>query len=209
MFDLNEAVAAWRRQMSAGGLEDPEVLNELESHLRDDVTDQMRAGGDASLAFAAAVRRLGPASMLQPEFEKAQTTAARRLGLIAGAGGGLLYLASGLTGLLRHDMSPLERRLGFAALVGAGLLVLALRHAGRSAPAAARNRRAVAAGIAGAGWMLGFTFLLLPQLELLPGPLMVALLWAMNPTIACGAFALAVGQGAAGPRHTLPPKVVT
>jgi ferritin-like metal-binding protein YciE len=42
MFDPEQTIAEWRRQMAAGGIKTPEVLNELESHLREDVEQQER-----------------------------------------------------------------------------------------------------------------------------------------------------------------------
>ena len=44
MFDLEQAILEWRRQMTAGGIKAPEVLDELESHLHDDVDS--RCGRD-------------------------------------------------------------------------------------------------------------------------------------------------------------------
>jgi hypothetical protein len=70
MFNLNQALAAWRRQMAAGGIASADVLDELESHLRDDVDAQVRAGADAEKAFDAAVQRIGPAAALKKEFAK-------------------------------------------------------------------------------------------------------------------------------------------
>ena len=40
MFNLDQSIAAWRQQMVAGGIKSPRVLDELESHLRDDVEEQ-------------------------------------------------------------------------------------------------------------------------------------------------------------------------
>jgi hypothetical protein len=74
MPDLQEALANWRRQMVAGGIKSPEVLDELESHLRDDVEEQMREGASALQAFEIAVQRLGPAGALECEFEKVGET---------------------------------------------------------------------------------------------------------------------------------------
>ena len=76
MRDLESEIAAWRQQMSAGGIKSPQVLDELESHLRDDVGEQMRGGVSASKAFELAVQRLGPAAVLESEFEKVGETKA-------------------------------------------------------------------------------------------------------------------------------------
>ena len=74
MPDLERKIAEWRRQMIAGKIKSPEVLDELESHLRDDVEAQARAGADALEAFAIAVQRLGQTAVLESEFEKVGET---------------------------------------------------------------------------------------------------------------------------------------
>jgi hypothetical protein len=70
MFNLDRAITEWRRQMTAGGVKDSAVLDELESHVREDVERQTRSGVDAQKAFEAAVKRIGPASALKNEFER-------------------------------------------------------------------------------------------------------------------------------------------
>jgi hypothetical protein len=70
MFDLEQSIAAWRKQMLAAGIKTPVPLEELESHLRDDVEQQMQAGLNAPQAFANSVRRLGHAGKLKGEFKK-------------------------------------------------------------------------------------------------------------------------------------------
>jgi hypothetical protein len=74
MIEIEQEIAAWRRQMVAGGIESPQVLDELESHLRDDMEEQMRAGLSAREALATAVERLGQAGALECEFEKVGET---------------------------------------------------------------------------------------------------------------------------------------
>lgn len=70
MRDLDAQMAAWRSQMAAGGLKSPAVLDELESHIREDVERQVRSGADTRKAFDAAVQKIGPASALKNEFKK-------------------------------------------------------------------------------------------------------------------------------------------
>src|SRR5689334_19309561 len=74
MFDLDLAIAKWRKQMAAGGVCSNRVLDELESHLHDDVDQQIGAGLDAQRAFENAVHHLGPAAALESEFEKIEET---------------------------------------------------------------------------------------------------------------------------------------
>ena len=54
----------------AGGVKSPEVLAELESHLREDVEQQMQTGTEAAEAFETAVQRIGQAAVLEGEFDK-------------------------------------------------------------------------------------------------------------------------------------------
>jgi hypothetical protein len=74
MFDLDRSIAEWRQQMIAGGINSPPVLDELESHLRDDFAEQLRAGSAEPPAFEIAVQRLGQAAVLEGEFEKVGAT---------------------------------------------------------------------------------------------------------------------------------------
>ena len=70
MFDLEQSIAAWRKQMLSAGIKTPVPLEELESHLRDDIEQQMQSGSTAPQAFANSVRRLGHAGKLKSEFKK-------------------------------------------------------------------------------------------------------------------------------------------
>jgi len=79
MFKLDQAIAEWRRQMLAAGVKTPTVLDELESHLRDEVEQQMRSGMEAQEAFEIAVQRIGKPAALQNEFAKAGSRKTRRL----------------------------------------------------------------------------------------------------------------------------------
>ncbi len=74
MFNLDQAVAEWRRQMLAAGIRSPVPLEELESHLREDVEQQTRLGKTTQQAFETAIERLGPARTLKPEFDKTTET---------------------------------------------------------------------------------------------------------------------------------------
>ena len=71
MFNLEQAITDWRRQLLAAGLQTPVPLEELESHLRDEIERQVQSGVSEPAAFDAAVRVIGPAGTLQWEFAKA------------------------------------------------------------------------------------------------------------------------------------------
>jgi hypothetical protein len=70
MFNLHHAITEWRQQMATGGINTPAVLDELESHLQDDVERQVQSGAGAEQAFRAAVSRLGQPNALTNEFSK-------------------------------------------------------------------------------------------------------------------------------------------
>lgn len=70
MPDLEEQIAQWRQRLAAGGLKSPAVLDELESHLREEVQARVVAGDSEIVAFQTAVARMGSAASLQTEFNK-------------------------------------------------------------------------------------------------------------------------------------------
>lgn len=79
MFDLEQAISEWRRQLAAGGLKTPDVLNELESHLRDGVDQQVRSGLSVQQAFETVIQHMGHAALLMSEFKKADKAKRARL----------------------------------------------------------------------------------------------------------------------------------
>ena len=68
MFDLETAITEWRQRMRAAGIQSPQTLAELESHLRDAVEQHLKSGLDESAAFQAAVGDLGNVGLLKREF---------------------------------------------------------------------------------------------------------------------------------------------
>ena len=74
MFDLERSIADWRRQMLAAGIKSPVPLEELESHLRDEIERQVKSGVGEQNAFISAVQKIGPVHVLRSEFEKVEQT---------------------------------------------------------------------------------------------------------------------------------------
>src|SRR5258705_1476472 len=70
MFNLEHAVAHWRAELAAAAVRSPEVLDELEGHLRADVAQQVQSGVAPDHAFQLAVRRIGLPDALGAEFRK-------------------------------------------------------------------------------------------------------------------------------------------
>lgn len=70
MFNLEQSILELRRQMLAVGLRNPNVLDELESHLREETERQIKLGLIPQDALETAVRRIGQAKALTHEFKK-------------------------------------------------------------------------------------------------------------------------------------------
>ena len=70
MFDLEQSITEWRRQMLAAGIKTPVPLKELESHLREDIEQQMKSGLNAMEAFEVSTKQIGRRDILQMEFAK-------------------------------------------------------------------------------------------------------------------------------------------
>jgi len=70
MFDLDHAISEWRRQLTVDGISSLDVLDELESHLRDDVAQQVQSGASEVHSFQNAIQRLGQTGLLKSEFAK-------------------------------------------------------------------------------------------------------------------------------------------
>src|SRR5262245_9781555 len=72
MFDLEQAIAAWRQKLLDGGVRAQSVLDELESHLRDDLDALLRNGLTERQAFETAVARIGDVQALKNQFSPEQ-----------------------------------------------------------------------------------------------------------------------------------------
>jgi hypothetical protein len=70
MFELERAISSWRREMQRRGIKGGETLDELESHLRDDLDERVRSGMEIQRAFDAARADIGQSESLGLEFKK-------------------------------------------------------------------------------------------------------------------------------------------
>jgi hypothetical protein len=100
MFNLDQCIVEWRLQMIAGGIASPVPLDELESHLRDDVAEQVRLGVGAPQAFEAAVQRLGHAHSLKLEFNKVGTVERKQMKRVLAVIAALFGMVFGLSMVL-------------------------------------------------------------------------------------------------------------
>ena len=75
MFDLEQTIATWRRQMLGAGVKSPVPLNELEMHLREQLE---RAEFVDQKVFDVAVRQLGNPLSIRTEFKKVERQTMKR-----------------------------------------------------------------------------------------------------------------------------------
>ena len=121
MFDLEEAISEWRRQMLSAGIHTPAPLEELENHLREEVERRILEGSAPQEAFAVAVQKVGQPAALEAEFSKIGNSADTRehkqkfLWLMFCA---LAYVSPLVLSAPKpwSGMNPVERWLGLAAV---------------------------------------------------------------------------------------------
>ena len=70
MFNVEDAIAKWRQQMLAAGIKSPVPLEELESHLREEIEQQMKFGLSEAEALKVGVQKIGETHRVQREFNK-------------------------------------------------------------------------------------------------------------------------------------------
>ena len=81
MFDLEHAVAGWRRNMLAAGI-DFSSMEELESHLRDFIESLVRTGMSEKQAFEMAAQQVGQPNALHKEFKKVERLLMKKIAIV-------------------------------------------------------------------------------------------------------------------------------
>jgi hypothetical protein len=173
MFNLEQAIAEWRRQMLAAGLKTGRRLDELESHLREEISALKSAGASESVAFEQAAARLGSPRSVYTEFNKIRVGhiwpvkigwALWLAATLLAAGWLMRRLLAGRLDLLlgAHALSITAGYVGAMLLGGFGILYVVWGRSGRLSPARRQSlNRAVhrfgplAAGLVIAGLLLG------------------------------------------------------
>lgn len=212
MFNLDHAIQEWRRHLMTDGVNAPDVLTELENHLREDIDQQMRAGISAQDAFARALPRIGQPRVLRSEFAKLGENRERRILKLIGiafstfAGAFSLII---LPKLFHHEISGIaERLLGLAAIALTMLSIPAWHYGQRFLPVI-RNRRArrtvsLMCCFSGLIWMWSFITMILPHLLQLPGEhsdfpvgrVIVTVAWAFALLAVLGGMAYGLEEAA-------------
>jgi hypothetical protein len=211
MHDLEKQIADWRRQMTAGGIKTSAVLDELESHLREDLAQHIRTGLPPDKAFETAVQRIGRSEWLKAEFAKLNDFKEARAGKVIGiACCGLAVPFSILWTphlLTIPEMGTGQRLLGLLAVALIWFAVASCWFSYRHLPVI-RSRRArmfveLACGLGGIAWVYVFMGFLLNVV--LAGAstaqipvfwIAIAFLWAMALLALLGATAFGLEEAA-------------
>lgn len=195
MFDLEQSIANWRKQMLAAGIKSPAPLEELESHLREEIERQMKPGLEEREAFASAVQKIGEARALKTEFKKTGIPVEIRfvqlLGIGCSAVAGLFSLWILLVLLTVHEANLAERVLGLAAVAS---IILSWRYGHELLPTIRSRflRVAVEAAccFASVGGMMLFIKFVPHFLGQIPvGQLLVSFLWVWTALAIAGGMA--------------------
>jgi hypothetical protein len=189
MFDLEQSVAEWRKQMLVAGIKTPVPLEELENHLREEIAEQKKIGIGEPMAFESSVRHIGRADEIQAEFQKAEAVARRKqlLARFALAYALVCYSAikvMGIHAFMKSPMSLTWRLAGWIDIVLFTVVVASIlgwRWSRRVFPLIPSNRIRItirtALGCLGLGAYFGFRNFILPSSVFTPEQGLVLLLW--------------------------------
>ena len=129
MPDLDQSIAEWREQMLAAGIKTPVPLEELESHLREEIERQLQFGLKEREAFETTVQQFGQAYLIGNEFGKiGETTMKERMKRIViignGIGGVLIGLALIMPALAQYRHEGGMTNESVVALIIGSILML-------------------------------------------------------------------------------------
>lgn len=187
MPDLENKIQGWKKQLAAGGIKTSVLLDELESHLREEIESQIRSGLTEADAFAGAVKKIGSARLLKAQFDQARREREReRMQLIAFAALVIVALFAGATALFRlgscAQLSPIQQGSSLLAVLLMLVFALAGRWGGGMFPVIHSNQTRKMVGISTimvvAFWEAIFFFVILPRSEFDMGQLLSVFYWA-------------------------------
>jgi hypothetical protein len=207
MFDLQQAIAEWRQQLARNGINSPDVLDELEGHLREDVQQQMRSGVGPRQAFDAALQRLGQNDALKTEFKKASGSADVLGNLMVGVCivlAGFIVWMSGYT-FLQMELSPSEQVVAYAAVAFTLLVACGWRYAVPFLPVIASRRKRMTVGLvciaSGIIFCNLFSHFVLPHFESQDRQFPAIGFWAVFPIALFACLGLALMMSADDREH--------
>jgi len=192
MFELEQAIVDWRRQMLAAGIKTPVPLEELEIHLREEIERRTESGLNEAEAFKVSVQKIGPAQVIQNEFRKVEASKEDRqwqnMQILFVALTGLVPLM-GSAGFSKQgafwEMTPSQIIAALAALASFSLLAWSGRLSYRLFPVIPTKRTRdtvhLVCALPVALWWVAFLCLIVPYYGFTVGQLFVTLLWALFP----------------------------
>ena len=207
MFSLEHAISEWRRQLAAGGIDSPEVLDELESHLREDAQQQIRSGLSPEQGFNAAVQRLGQRDALKTEFKKISggtEVLEKLMSLVSIILVAFIVWMSGYT-FLQMELSPTEQIVAYAAVAVTLLTACAWRYAVPFLPVIANRGKRITVGLAcivlGVVFSNLFSHFILPHFENHDRQIPALGFWAVFPIALFACLGLALMMSADDREH--------
>ena len=191
MLSLEQAIAEWRLRLTESGVKSRAVLDELESHLRDEIEAQLQLGLPERQVFEIAAKRIGPIETLGREFTREQRFASAALFV----GAGLYSLVAGVPVLFKlgsfSEISSAQQLSALGAVVITAMAALGGRVLGRRLLVGSSLHLRI--GICSFGvilvlaWLALFYQHIMTRVQWDVSQLVVALLWALSPWgVVCG-----------------------
>jgi hypothetical protein len=216
MFDLEPAIAGWRRQMLVAGIATPVPLEELENHLREDIDAQVRDGAMPEQAFASAIKRIGDPGPLIKEFAQANDSATarrrnlKRLGSII-AGTAFAYSTVFVIWLIewrlgKIQIAPAEWLLVFGSMAATLSFGFTGRYFAKFLPTITGQwwqALAIVAGIFAVAALFRIVWAFLPLSSLVQAQIVI--LWTLSPLLGFGNLAAGWIERCAAERKQLNP----
>jgi len=203
MFDLEKEIADWRKQMAGVGIKSPTSLDELETHLREEMARQTKRGLRAEEAFNIAVHRIGQAETVGAEFAKTSERKARRerkLKLHCLAYAGLCYVMPLALSAshIREQLDSTQLWLVVAAVALTEVSLFSGLFLYRLLPVIPEKRIRTRVQFLSAAplliWLLVFVYGILGKLELTLGQIMVVWLWGITPLAVLGGLIVGLDE---------------
>jgi len=177
--------------MLVAGIKSPVPLEELETHLREEIGQQMKSGRSEAEAFEMAVQEIGTARLLQNEFKKTdkaeyERKEERMLRLVITFMS--LFALSLVAALLFRagNMSQCSSSQQISCLVAVAIFSLpvwCVPLTWRIFPVIRAKRARDAIGVSGGAllalWMIVLCRAIMPHFDFTMGELMVVVFWAM------------------------------
>jgi len=188
MFDLEQSIADWRKQMLAAGIKTPVPLEELEVHLREEVQELTASGMGPQVALAAAIKKIGLPIPLQAEFtkvdKKSRLTEQYVIKVLVYTIWFCLVLPTYLYTFYEYDMNWAWRAAGIANIIFGTVTILYCKQINTWFPVIPNRLRrqtiGISAAVCGAAGMVIFMNFILPHFSLTMGQIVVAVLWGLT-----------------------------